>query len=93
MTTKTHARDTAALERLAAAARTAAPHRVARIIADLEAEQALAQADAAAFAAADNKPASLTATQIAASISRMSKVLEMGEADEDQPKKDARDEH
>lgn len=81
----TSARETAALQKLASAAKGAAPHRVARVIADLRTEQSLAEADAASLAATDSKPASMPATTIAAAIAKMARVLETGEVDGDQP--------
>tara|TARA_R100000655_G_scaffold16317_3_gene35597 strand:+ start:291 stop:617 length:327 start_codon:yes stop_codon:yes gene_type:complete len=80
------ARETAALQKLASAAKGAAPHRVARVIADLKTEQSLAEADAEALAATDSKPASMPATSIAAAIAKMARVLETGEVeDEERP--------
>jgi len=78
----TSGRERAALETLAAAAKAAAPHRVARVIADLATEQELAAGDAAGFTAQDNKPASMTATSIASAIAKMARVLETGGLDE-----------
>ena len=76
MAPKTQAgRDRAALESLAAAAGGAAPHRIARIRADLETEIGITEADAARFAADGNTSAAKTATSIAAAISKIHRLL------------------
>lgn len=68
-------RDSAALDRLQAEARTAHPARIARVAADLETEADLAQADAEYLAARGDTIGAGTARAIAARITRIHQAL------------------